>query len=598
MTGTPPGVARVHSQLLFMSICFLGCEADVTMLDPETSSVIAAPALPQPASDAAPPRDLGRCDDMTCAGELPGPRPREACDGAETLKPAGDGERTLLAVSGSNLQAADTSQSPLGSCSEGTGGGDVWHLLDLTSMQAPVDVVAVLDASFDAALDLREGPCGDTLSRDCNRAGALREPSSAIVARLEPGAYWLVVDGHTRESRGDFDLKIEIDARHGSCAGGTVTSTCERPLSLDTRRNTTVLLDVSCPSAEEIALEAEDEDTERTFYFELDLREESAQVVASIAAWGWSERRVSVVGVYRAGEQQTDCNTPIAESYIGNGLSQRIDAELSTVLEPDRYVIEVATDRLDFAGAASPVALSVALDRQRCERGPLANTCGTAFELDPSSGVQVVSGDTSCNSNHLTLDLCETSEAPEQFYRLDLSAQSGPMRARMALRVQGITFSPLLYLLASGSGDACGDGLYCYDSLGQFEGLPVYELTLAPAVYFIGVDGSEPGAAGRYELFLELEPTSPRRCVDAQMLECQFHDFLVDCCLEPENAGCARSLELCGLAPETTACVCSMNPACCGEEGNREGCTPLFAACGYLCPEFAPSEGTCALGFR
>jgi hypothetical protein len=456
-------------------------------------------------------------------------------------------------------------------------------------MSGPVEIVALLDSNFDAALDLREGPCGDTLSRDCGRASALGQPSSSVRARLEPGAYWLVVDGRHLESRGEFQLQVEVDARRGSCSQPFVPTSCEQPLPLEVEAQTTVLLDMSCST--------EDEE-DRTFHFDLDLSAEAAPLSASFHSWSPAGRRFGAIGVYRADAPATDCGTLLTEGYAVTGVSPNSNTQLTTLLAPGRYLIEVSIDTLDVTGAASPAALSVSFDRERCRSGPRANTCETAIELSTSMGARVIEGDTVCNSNHLTLSDCEDSEAPDQFYRLDLSAQTAPTKLRMAIRNEGLEFTPLLSLLAPGAEHTCGAGLYCYDSMGNFEGPPGYELTLEPSVYFIAVDGGEPGSAGRYQLFLELTPGSTRPCVDGHMLECRFRNDFTGCCTEPESPGCARALELCGLAPETTACVCDANPACCGAEGSRESCPELFEECEYICPDFAQSEDLCVVSYR
>jgi hypothetical protein len=571
------------------ALCVVACEGEVRLLTPEVGDVPEAAAPldtdmdPEPAADASP------CGAAACVSEPVPLRPSEACAGAPALKPSSDHDRTLLTLSGSNALGADTSQSPLGGCNGATLGPDVWHLLDLSGMSGPVEVVAVLDSNFDAALDLREGPCGDTLSRDCDRGSALGRPSSSLRAQLEPAAYWLVVDGHQPESRGEFQLQIEVDARRGSCSQPFVPTSCEQPVRLNVEARATLLLDMSCTTEGE---------EERTFHFDLDLSAEAAPVAASIHSWSPTGRRFGRIGVYRADAPATDCGTPLAESYDVTGVSPNSNTQLTSLLAPGRYVIEVDVDTLDLAGAASPAALSVALDRERCRSGPHANTCDTAIELATSMGARVIEGDTTCNSNHLTLSDCAESEAPEQFYRLDLSTRAGPTQVRMGIRNEGLEFSPLLYLLTSGAENACGEALHCYNSMANFEGPPVYELMLPPAVYFIGVDAEVPRSAGRYQLFVELSPGSPRSCVDAEMLACQWLNAFVVCCNEPENIGCARSLELCGLASETTACVCDANPACCGADGSRESCPDLFEECGYLCPDFAQSEDQCLVSYR
>jgi hypothetical protein len=510
-----------------------------------------------------------------------GASPSRGCSVAATLVLGAAGQPEHLTVSGSNEAEADTSQSALGGCRGATTGPDVWYELDLSRARATVDVRVVLDAGFDAALDLRRGPCGDSVSLHCDRASALGRPSSVLHAELEPGSYWLVVSGRDAASRGSFVLQVAFDAQLDECRAADA---CADALRLDTRALQTTLLPNGCSTPD---------DAEPVFFYELDLRGEDAPVLATLSSWRFAARGNAHLRVHQADTDSAGCGASITSSWLGSGASHPSDAELNALLSPGRYFIEVGAPRQGDDGQSSPIALTLRLDRETCRAGPKANTCATAIELDTSAGLQVVEGATFCNSDQLTLEPCDDTGAPEQFYRLDLSREAGPTRVRLAVSADGIDFSPLLYVLTADAAGNCGRGLYCFDSISWYEGLPDYQLTLEPKLYFVGVDSGITGSSGRYRLWVELAPIQPSPCVNAEIDFCVSRDDLTHCCSEPQGPGCLELVTACGLAPETRACVCNANAACCGEEGDRSSCPDVFRACSFLCPDFAPSAGSC-----
>jgi hypothetical protein len=209
---------------------------------------------------------------------------------------------------------------------------------------------------------------------------------------------------------------------------------------------------------------------------------------------------------------------------------------------------------------------------------------------------QIVAGSTSCNTNRRTLVPCgyEEDPAPEQYHRLDLSGASGVTRARLTVLVDGLGFDPLLSVFSSSTNGECGDALYCDARVENGEGPPHVDLLLEPALYFVAIDGGDRGAAGSYQLLVELEPGEPSACVTHRIDDCMFDgNQTYDCCFGKWSPLCNQMVALCGLSPATQACVCAANPACCTSNLLSPDCLAAQQACNYLCPDFAPQETTC-----
>lgn len=497
------------------------------------------------------------------------------CAAAPRLLPSSSSERSLLHSRGSTEGAADTSRSPLSGCREWSAGPEAWHLLDLSAFSTPVEVHAVVDASFDALLELRRGACGDTASLDCDRAQGTAATGSSVAALLAPGEYWLLVDGADAASRGDFQLQVELDPAPGLCTGALANASCDTAWPLEPLARQTVLLDEACAPRRD--------DGDAVLWYELDLSREPQPVLVQAAAWTLSEAAVQQLRWY-AVEPSGECGAELGASVFSRGLG-RTNAELSALLRPARYRLE-----LGLRGAGQRRAgLQLDIDRETCATGGGAGQ--RAALIDPALPQQVFHGNTACNTSQRT-PWCAEVDAPEQPYRLDLRSAQRTVRARITVLVDGLGFPPVLLLERGDAGTAGAGAVYCDARIQAFEGPPRLDLTLPPDLYQIVVDGAEPGAAGPYRLLVELEPGASSSCVDARIDECVARNAETDCC-PGWGPSCAATAELCGLARATQDCVCQAQPACCSAERNGSVCAAAWAACNYLCPAFAASEASC-----
>jgi hypothetical protein len=559
--------------------------------------LVACSASPGAASDATPatdstgsaPADAGSaaspagCELMTCPTSTP--LRAEGCSSFETLRALDLAERSVLAAAGTTGSASDTSQSEFGSCAGASSGPDVWYQLDLSNARGPVEIQAAVDAAFDVAVDLRQGPCGDTRSIACDRGAVVGGASSTVTARLQPGMYWLVVDGASDASAGRFRLQLEIDPLLG-CTRRPSNQSCETAAPLEALERQTMLFDEAC------ATEAGEEGR---LYYALDLSAEAAPVLTSVSIWNLARPRYEIVSIY-ALDTDPDCEAPLVHAYLNGGMAQRNSAQAQLLLSPGRYVIEAAPDEL-LPG--TQMALTVQLDREACRGGPVGNDCVDAIDIDPGAASQMFGGNTVCNANLHTLEPCarEDDDGPDQFYRLDLRGALGVTRTRLTMLVDGLNFLPLLSVSSGTASGECGEALYCDDRINRAEGPPHVNLLLEPALYFVGIEGGERGAGGSYRLLVELEAAEPSPCVNAQIDDCMFEGNQTLACCREWTPICSSMVAVCGLSPATQACVCAANPACCQSSLLAPDCGPAKQACNYLCPDFAPSELTC-LGNR
>jgi hypothetical protein len=542
----------------------LGCDGSA----PSSASSLPAPAL-------APP-DAG---EGALASDDAGAGPATAdlgCGASERLVPSTLSARSVLRAEGSTALSSDTQHSDLEGCRDVSSGPDRWYALDLSQFDSAVTIQAVVNAGFDALLALRRGACGDTDSLDCDRARGVAATSSSIAARLEPDLYWLVVDGATPASRGDFQLQVEVDPAPDSCTVTPAGGSCGAPQPLDPLPRQTLLLDEACLK------QAAPDDANA--WYELDLSGESRAVLVHAAAWSLSEASFQKLALYDAADPE--CESPLAFSSYSRGLG-RANAELDTLLAPGRYQLQLGfyDEPLQRAG------LDLEIDRETCQAGPVANQCDTAIAIDPSLPRQVLEGNTACNTSQFQSS-CAELDAPEQFYRLDLRGAPGPLRARATPLVDGLGFGPILALLPADGDQVCPDAVYCDESIENAEGPSHLDLILDPRLYYLVIDGADPGAGGPYRLLIELEPAERRPCVDVRIDECMYDNGQADCCFDWSPA-CDASAALCGLAPATQQCVCAMAPDCCGPERGSGACRAAQQACNYLCAEYAASRNSC-----
>jgi len=138
------------------------------------------------------------------------PPPNDACTGAIDISAGG-------VFSGSTTQATDDHAY---SCSPSASGGrDVWYTFTL--LQREVVYLDTVDGNtWDSVLQLRSGACGSSTALTCADdqcraySGGVR---SQILRVLDPGTYFVVVDGWNAAAAGNFALRFQ----HSPCVAAT-----------------------------------------------------------------------------------------------------------------------------------------------------------------------------------------------------------------------------------------------------------------------------------------------------------------------------------------------------------------------------------------
>ena len=140
-----------------------------------------------------------------------GPAPtNDACSNTVPLLTAG--VRT-----GTTCGAIDhTTWSPAAGCAASAGGPDVFYRLQIATRSQ----VVLTATGFNTVLHVRAATC-DGAQVACNDDGPLVLPGSALTVTLDPGLYYVVVDGHDAASLGAFTLTTSIapSPAHDLCSG-------------------------------------------------------------------------------------------------------------------------------------------------------------------------------------------------------------------------------------------------------------------------------------------------------------------------------------------------------------------------------------------
>jgi hypothetical protein len=159
----------------------------------------------------------GQCEWTTC--DL-GPAPdNDTCEGTVP---------TLSASGTYEFETCGATDDYGASCGAGAGSPDVVYRLQL-DQRSEVEL-EVTDAMHDTVLHLYSGDsCPGDDERACNDDGAGLDAHARIVTVLDPGTWWLVVDGYDTDNLGAGTLSASIAPPHDDCGGA-------EPLDLDSGR--------------------------------------------------------------------------------------------------------------------------------------------------------------------------------------------------------------------------------------------------------------------------------------------------------------------------------------------------------------------------
>jgi hypothetical protein len=321
-------------------------------------------------------------------------------------------------------------------------------------------VTLEVEARFDSVLYLRKDDCADANAEvDCNDDGPDRT-HSRIERVVEPGKYFVFVDGYGQES-GTFKLTVTTSDVLA------LTDLCQKAPALAVgvaqSATTSGLADnaqATCGGG------AEGSDAA----WRADIASRSRVRIVE-----HSDEVAPVVHVRRA---CADEQSELSCGEVGSGAG---DAAVTGVFEPGTYTVFADSRERDSTGHYS-LLLETA---PPAGSGAPGDGCGDAAPLVVGSGSNAgtVSGDTFAARDDVA-GSCGGAGAPDVVYRLDVQR-----RSRLVASLDGEEAPHVLVLWRRcadrGSEVACGRSI---------------DQVLAPGTYYVAVDGSAPDALGRFTL--------------------------------------------------------------------------------------------------
>jgi Bacterial pre-peptidase C-terminal domain len=379
------------------------------------------------------------------------------------------------------LAAETVSGSTRGGASVNTGSCDhsdareMVYELDVPRRQR---VIVDVDAHFDSVLYIRKDDCSDENAEvDCNDDSPTGGRNKSRIERvLEPGKYFVFVDGYNQES-GAYKLTVstsDVVALSDACkraprlaAGAVVAATTEGAAND---------AEASCGGG------AAGQDAPWRF----DLASP-----ARVRLIEHSDEVAPVLHVRRA------CADAESETACGESRSGANEAVVTGMFAAGGYTVFADARERDSAGhyTLSLETLPAA------GTGTTGDACGDAVVLAGSGGT--TTGDTFSARDDLS-GSCGGSGAGDVVYRLDVAR-----RSRFQASLQGEEAPHVLVAWRR-----CGDGaseLACGTTLDQ---------VLAPGTYFVGVDGATTDALGRFALVWTVQDLAAQAtaCASAPVL--------------------------------------------------------------------------------
>ena len=383
----------------------------------------------------------------------PAPSAHQAMGTCESPFPLSPGT-----VSGSTTRGEDAST---GSC-ERSDAREIVYQLDVTQRQR---VTLEVEAHFDSVLYIRKEACTDSDAEiDCNDDAPNGGRNRSRIERvLEPGKYFIFVDGYNQEA-GSYKLTLttsDVVSLLDVCRRGRAL-----PAGVAVTGSTT-----GSPDDAEASCGGGAQGAEAAWRMDLAAR-------SRVRVVEHSDDVTPVVHVRRA------CTDEQSEIACGEPRGIPGDAAVTGVLEAGAYTVFADARERDSAGGYS-LLLETA---PPAGSGIAGDGCGDALPLGTPSSVP---GDTFAARDDVA-GSCGGAGAADVVYRLDVAH-----RSRLSARLESED-APHVLSAWSRCGDRAGE-LACGRTIDD---------VVSPGTYFIAVDGTSPDALGRFTLAWTLQDLS------------------------------------------------------------------------------------------
>jgi hypothetical protein len=360
-------------------------------------------------------------------------------------------------VSGSTTRGESANA---GSCDK-SDAREIVYVLEVPQRQR---VTLDVEARYDSVLYVRKDDCSDESAEvECNddapNGGRTR---SRIERVLEPGKYFVFVDGYNQE-QGSYKLTVttsDVVALSDACRRAPLLAT-GAPVSASTggfADDAQASCGGGAPGAD------------APWWFELPVR-------SRVRVLEHSDDVSPVVHLRRA------CRDEQSETACGEAQPGVRDAVVTGLMDPGAYTVFADARERDSSGA-----YTLSLETAPPEgSGVAGDGCGDAVPLPGAAG-SMVSGDTFAARDDVA-GTCGGAGAADVVYRVDV-----PRRSRLRASLQSEEGAHVLV-----ASRRCGDPaqeVACGRSLDE---------VVAPGTYFVGVDGWQPDALGRFVLSWSLQ---------------------------------------------------------------------------------------------
>ena len=394
---------------------------------------------------------------------------------AAALRGAGTCESPVPLAAGTVSGSTRNGESMnTGSCDH-SDAREIVYLLEVPRRQR---VVLDVDARFDSVLYVRKDDCTDeTAEVECNDDSPTGGRNKSHIERvLEPGKYFVFVDGYNQES-GGYKLTVsaaDVVALSDACrrapllgVGAPVTGTTEGAAND---------AEASCGGGAA--------GLDSPWRFDLASR-------ARVRLVEHSDDVAPVVHVRRS------CNDAESETACGEPPLASNDAAVTGFFDPGAYTVFADARERDAAGHYTLSLETAALGGA----GTLGDGCGDAVAL--AGAASTARGDTFTARDDVA-GSCGGTGAADVVYRLDVARRS---RFRASLQDEEASHVLVAWRRCGDRASEVGCG-------------PSLDDVLTPGTYFVAVDGATPESLGRFELGWTLQDLGPQSaaCASAPLL--------------------------------------------------------------------------------